>query len=229
MNESHAPGPQTAAPVGPQTGAPLRPKPLGTSPKPDIMQRLRERTAAIHAATEGLPLMRNLLADDASISEYCRYLRTVHGVYLTIEPPLYAAVSPPLLSRLGIRPKLPALQRDLERLGSKIALPASGSPRRLQSAIAGEPGALGGLYVLEGATLGGQVIARRLRQHWADRPGLSFDFLEHRAAGPGNDWTRFRRTLTAWAGTNADSGRDAAVIDGALTVFEAMHRALADA
>lgn len=206
------------------------------------MQRLRERTAAIHTATEELPLMRNLLANDASISDYRRYLQALHGVYLTVEPALYAAVSPPLLSRLGIRPKLPALQRDLNRLGVRVALPTSGWPRRLREAVTGEPCALGGLYVLEGATLGGQQIARRLRQHWADQPGLPYSFLEHRADNPGHDWKRFRKTLIEWAETKAarrsvaegasdadvDTGRDAAVIDGALTVFETMHRALAD-
>jgi heme oxygenase len=195
------------------------------------MHRLRERTAAIHAATEALPLMRNLLAEDASISDYRRYLQALYGVYLAVEPALYAAVSPTLLSRLGIRPKLPALQRDLDRLGVRGAPPASALRQRLRETVTGEPCALGGLYVLEGATLGGQQIARRLRQRWADQPQLPFAFLEHRAANPGHDWKRFRQTLTDWAQSNAadaEAGRDAAVVDGALAVFAAMHRAFAD-
>ncbi|WP_295542390.1 biliverdin-producing heme oxygenase [uncultured Thiohalocapsa sp.] len=141
---------------------------------PGLMRRLREHTAAIHAATEALPLMQTVLGPQPSNAGYGHYLLTLHGVYAALEPALYAAVPPPLLTALGIAPKLPALQQDLRALrGSAAAEPPpaedlrSEIDRRLSAAGTQRTAmALGGLYVLEGATLGGQVIARRLRSHW---------------------------------------------------------------
>jgi len=204
------------------------------------MPRLRERTARIHAATEELPLMRALLAPTADAATYGRYLGALHGVYLAVEPVLYANVSPALLSLLGVRPKLLALQQDRAALamrldaspGASAALPAPGLPRRMRAAVQDEPAAVGGLYVLEGATLGGRVIARRLRQQWGPDCEMPFAFLEFRGANPGSEWRRFGNGINLWCAQHPDG--DAArvgdrVIAGAIAVFEAMHQAFRDA
>ncbi len=141
---------------------------------PALMRRLREHTAVVHAATEALPLMQTVLGPQPSGAGYGHYLLTLHGVYAALEPALYAAVPPPLLTALGIAPKLPALRQDLLALrGSAAAMPPPSEDLRseidrcLSAAGAQRTAtALGGLYVLEGATLGGQVIARRLRSNW---------------------------------------------------------------
>ena len=146
--------------------------------------------------SKALPLMRALLSPTADADAYCRYLAALHGIYLAVEPKLYAAVSPPVLSLLGVRPKLPALEQDLAALassrcgliGALAALPARDLPGRIRAAVQGEFAALGGLYVLEGATLGGRVIARRLRQQWGPESGMPFAFLEFRSANPGREW-----------------------------------------
>jgi len=191
---------------------------------PGLMQRLRQQTADIHAATEDLPLMRALLAPHALVVDYRRYLEALHEAYLATEPALYAAASPALLQSLGVRPKLPALQRDLAALGAD---PAAARPRPLHAAAGGEAAALGGLYVLEGATLGGRMIARRLRQRWGQRPELPFAFLEFAGERPGSEWRRFGGALEVWA--VAHPWVDEAIIDGAIAVFWAMHEALAEA
>lgn len=215
------------------------------APSADIMPRLRERTAGIHAATEELPLMRALLAPTADANTYRHYLGALQAVYLAVEPVLYANLSPALLSALGVRPKLPALQQDLAALairldaspGESPALRAPGLSSRIRAAVQGEPAALGGLYVLEGATLGGRVIARRLRQHWGPNCNMPFAFLEFRGANPGSEWRRFGNAINLWC---AQHDGDAAglgdppligdqVIEGAIAVFESMHQAFRDA
>jgi len=196
-------------------------------PRTDIMRRLRERTASIHASTEALPLMHKLLAPHADVAHYRRYLTALHAVYLAVEPRLYAFVTPDLVQQLGLRPKLPALQRDLNALGVGPGMPAIGLSKRVQVIVQNEPAALGGLYVLEGATLGGRVIARRLRKQWGGAGDLPFFFLEFRGADPAGEWRQFGRGMqdraTAWAARDGDA--DNAIIAGAVTVFEAMHRA----
>jgi heme oxygenase len=199
------------------------------TPAPDIMLRLRRDTAAIHAATEQLPLMAALLADEGTADDYRRYLSALHGIYLAVEPALYTAVPPTVLEQLGVRPKLPALRRDLAALGAPPAQPAAGWPSRLRAHVSSEPAALGGLYVLEGATLGGRVIARRLRARWRGQARrLPFEFLEFRGADPAGEWRRFsagvRARVEHWA--RAGNACDAAVVAGAVALFEAMHQSL---
>lgn len=102
----------------------------------------------------------------------------------------------------------------------------------MRAAVQDEPTALGGLYVLEGATLGGRVIARRLRQQWGPDCTMPFAFLEFRGANPGSEWRRFGNGISRWCTEHPDG--DAArigdrVIEGAIAVFEAMHQAFRDA
>lgn len=235
-----------------------------------LMRKLREHTAGVHAATEALPLMQTVLGPRPTTAGYRRYLLTLHGVYTAVEPALYAAIPATLLAELGIAPKLPALRQDLMALQPTAATTttagggsaATGPPSaedlrvRVDGLLAGNRAkrtatALGGLYVLEGATLGGQVIARRLRSHWLDASPdgdagdarhlprarqasrapapapLPTSFLEFRSRhGPG-DWRRFGTALEAWAAQVPDS--EPAVLNGALRIFEAMHTAFAKA
>jgi len=192
-----------------------------------IMQRLRERTAGIHAETERLPLMAALLDPGITPADYARYLAALHGVYASVEPALYAALSPTLVTRLGVRPKLPALQRDIAALGLSPCLPASAPPPRPRVVVDGQAAALGGLYVLEGATLGGRVIATRLQRVPGPHMGLPLSFLNFHGAEAGAAWRRFSAAMTELC--RQAQAQDDAVAAGALAVFEAVHCALREA
>ncbi len=201
------------------------------------MRRLRAHTAELHAQTEELPLMRALFL--AEPQHYLRYLQALHIIYGALEPPLYAALPSSLIADLGVTPKLPALTRDLAALGGRrdgtgmdrtpiepdlapplpMALPTSREQRI--------GAALGGLYVIEGATLGGQVIARRLTADWPDAIPPPLDFLEFRHRCAHNDWRQFGAALTAWAEQHPDASD--AILAGAVSAFELTHDALADA
>lgn len=193
----------------------------------DLMDRLRLDTAAVHAATEVLPLMAALLAPTVTRADYRRYLAAVHAVYAAVEPVLYAALPRDTLARLPVRPKLAALQQDLVCAGGGLAaaaLPARGWPTRARVLIDNPAAALGGLYVLEGATLGGRVIARRLQDRLGD--GLPLGFLLFQTQDPAPAWRRFGEALRRAAAALGAS--EDAVVGGARAVFEAMHAALAE-
>jgi heme oxygenase (biliverdin-IX-beta and delta-forming) len=205
------------------------------APSAALMQRLREHTAAVHDATEDLPLMRHVLTQQPTPAGLAQYLGAMHGIYAAVEPALYAAVSPAQLTALGIRPKLPALRRDLATLG-RLDGSMQTTPAGLESELRGllttaggnaEAAALGGLYVLEGATLGGQLIARRLGEHWACDGPLPVAFLDFRAGHEQTDWRRFGAAVEDFA--QRHPGKDAAVLDGALAVFALMHTAMRSA
>ncbi len=201
------------------------------------MRRLREHTATVHAATEALPLMRHVLTEHPTAAGYRVYLSALHGVYLTVEPALRAAVPATLLDTLGVAPKLPALQQDLRALMDALPGPVPPLPTRGDGAamrqLLDHPGrprvatALGGLYVLEGATLGGQVIARQLRSRWPVGQALPTGFLELRLNQPGHGWRGFGAALERWAARHP--GSEHAILAGAMGVFNLMHAAIAAA
>jgi heme oxygenase (biliverdin-IX-beta and delta-forming) len=145
------------------------PAPASPSP-PGLLSALRLATAAAHASVERLPAMERLTSAAVTLDDYRGYLCAIARLYGTLEPPLYAALRaglPPAMrtgppADLGLRPKSPALLRELDAHG--LPAPELGEgpvPADLSSA-------LGSLYVLEGATLGGRVIARHLRRYLGD-------------------------------------------------------------
>lgn len=127
---------------------------------PLVIVALRRATEHDHARLEA-----DLGLVDRSLTSarYRRVLEALHGYHAAVEEPLRAIRGVASLALdLDRRRKLALLDRDLRALGldegALAEIPvASGAavPRAV-----GE--ALGCLYVLEGATLGGQIISRRL-------------------------------------------------------------------
>jgi heme oxygenase len=78
---------------------------------------------------------------------------------------------------------------------------------------------LGWLYVLEGATLGGAVIARHVRRAGTvPAAALSFHTLYGRSLGA--RWREYHAAVAAWVGE--DARRADAVVAGALATFAAL-------
>ncbi|EGF31150.1 bacteriophytochrome heme oxygenase BphO [Oxalobacteraceae bacterium IMCC9480] len=141
------------------------------APTPSTLhQQLRLATKEPHHALDHHPLMARLLAPDVSRDEYGDALAAMHGIYATTEAALltYLARSPELFDYASRR-KLPALEADLAALGRQAVAVTVPLP-----AIDGTGALFGMLYTLEGATLGGQFIAARLRQQGAGDLPMQF-------------------------------------------------------
>lgn len=121
-----------------------------------LLRVLRHETRDHHARAEAaLPLTR----PDLTREGYVRYLEGAFGLHARLEPRLVEVLAPHAAAlALAERQRLALLEADLAALGS----PAHALPLAPPLALAGVPEALGALYVLEGSTLGGQVLARRL-------------------------------------------------------------------
>ncbi|NEV60686.1 biliverdin-producing heme oxygenase [Thiorhodococcus minor] len=199
--------------------------PGGLNP-PCLALRLRHDTSEAHASVERLPVMVALMSDGATLDDYRRYLRIMAGVYSPLEERLYGALPGDLVERLGVRPKLPAVLRDLAEQGEAWT-PKPMPARRhdpLEPLTPGNESALvGGLYVLEGATLGGRTIARHLARILGEAFGAGrlLDFHGRRTS---RVWKHFSHELNALA----ESGRlDAdSVVRGALATFGYVDRSL---
>lgn len=181
-----------------------------------VMARLKADTRAQHDRAErALDLLRPDL-NEAHYRAALKHLRCGHhALEPVIEAVLRAALPFEDWAALDLpgRRKAPLLDRDLAALGQSgpPALPGPAAPAWLRA----EAHAWGAAYVLEGATLGGQVVRRHLR-----RAGLPEEALHYHGSygeAVGDRWRRFGQLLSqrhaaapdpaAFAGQAVDAAR----------------------
>jgi heme oxygenase len=158
---------------------------LAVSP---ILEGLRAATAAAHARLEaGLDLLGEPLSRDRFVAVLSRFL----GFHRAWEPAVARALGPEALAERG---RTALIEADLERLGMAPTAIAALPVCAAAAAVGGPAGALGSLYVVEGSTLGGQVIARALKDApWLPPGGLSY--FDPYGARTGAMWRAFRSFL----------------------------------
>ncbi|MCQ4085410.1 biliverdin-producing heme oxygenase [Saccharibacillus sp. JS10] len=167
-----------------------------------ILERLKNESAPYHDRVEANPYASAIMSGTIDLHEYKQYLALFYGFIAPLER--QAEASPGLESSgydLSARRKTPMLEKDLMELGmssQEIAdIPLS---EELPDVSTAEQ-LLGTFYVIEGSTMGGQFITRKLLGTLAITPdsGLSYfnAYGEHSRAR----WGEFRELLLA-AGTN---------------------------
>lgn len=149
-----------------------------------VLAAIREATGAAHEELEtGLDVLSRL----GTLDGRRRLLADFHALY----EPAEGALAPRLAAVPGLayaeRLKLPLLLDDLRALGGQTPAPAE-APRLREL-----PHALGFAYVLEGATLGGRVIRKRVAAAGQSFTGLSFFDAYGPAAG--RRWMDFCEVL----------------------------------
>ncbi len=169
---------------------------LSTS-APTILKRLRSETSERHAALEHqLPLVDPRLSRDG----YRTILEGFFGYYAPLEVQLSgASVWAELEFDFAERQKVPELEKDLVVLGSTAEeltrLPQCAELPELETI----PQILGCLYVIEGSTLGGQVITRHLQANLGITPETGGAFFAGYGAKTGSRWQAFGAMITAAA------------------------------
>lgn len=161
-----------------------------------ILQRLRAETQENHKRLES---RLDLLERALSLERYRELVARFYGFYVPMESCLEAICREALPQvEYSQRRKLPWLVQDLERLGLSReqveALPMCAQLPEVREAAQ----ALGCLYVLEGSTLGGQIISRHLQSvHGLDAENGAAFF---RSYGPqiGPMWRAFGAAITAY-------------------------------
>lgn len=159
-------------------------------------QRLKQATETAHRRLEArLPLLDNGL----TITEYRRLLRTFFGFYVPLESTLDACQVPALRADLACRRKSWWLLEDLLSLGETHS--AIGALPLCQEIppITGQADMLGALYVVEGATLGGQVILKSLRRSLGTSADQHVRFFMSYGPHVSQMWAAFLRILEAGA------------------------------
>jgi heme oxygenase (biliverdin-IX-beta and delta-forming) len=178
----------------------------------EFLRHLKEATRPYHDRIEaGIDFLR----PDFTLQEYARLLRRLYGYYGPVEACLAAHPWEAVGLDFPRRRKLPRLETDLRALGDALAdldrLPRCSRLPPLHTLS----GAFGCLYVLEGATLGGQVITRHLRHGLAwEAPGGAF--FGSYGQEVGSMWQEFRQCLARHAD---DPVRQDRVVDAARKTF----------
>jgi heme oxygenase len=156
----------------------------------------------------------------ASLETYGAMLDSLFGFYSAVEPELVVGAASITGLNLGERAKTPLLIDDLLSLGRSpaqlVALPRATGILRLD-----EPSrALGALYVLEGATLGGKVIEREAQRRLGLDRRAGTAFFGAYGSDVGRRWREFRDVLER----EARALEAGVMLDAASETFTAVER-----
>ena len=187
----------------------------GPSP---LHQQLKRETAGLHKRLEA---QLGLFEPDFSVHRYVQVLKIFYGFYAPVEASLVrlTAVSPPLGFPLRARSEL--IESDLLALGlSRRDLAELRRCTNLPRLSCREDMA-GCLYVLEGACLGGQVIAPTLRQRLAVDKDSGASFFVGDADATSARWILVLTWLDALVRAGA---RSEAIAASACATFLALAR-----
>jgi heme oxygenase len=174
-------------------------------------QALREATHAWHQRVEKLPLFRQLLSPDLTEDNLRQTLTVLHDFYRQVEP----AIQPyfPPTAQLPYLPKSTSLAADVTLLRGQI------QPQFSCYEMTNAAAAWGARYVLEGAALGGQVIARHLQRTLpVTAANLQFYRATAEIAPP---WQQFITSLSTELPTPAEIQKAATA---AVDLFQLLHR-----
>jgi heme oxygenase len=185
----------------------------------DIMTALKVETADLHKRVESLmPFFnRNL-----SFERYAATLASFLGFYEPLEHKLTKIRD---LQAVGIdlyeRQRAHLLRADLRALGltlQQIAeLPRCQDLPRLEDSSDG----LGCLYVLEGSTLGGQLIARELSRRFEIDGNSGASFFHSYGFNVGGKWMEFCSVVRRYVD---DSGKRRKTLDSASNTFNSFEK-----
>lgn len=181
-----------------------------------VMQRLKKETRKYHDAIEsqiGLP---------KTLAQYDLMLARFLGIYRPLETRLNQIAG---LDCTGIclnaRQKTPLLRADLEARGwSQEAIDCVPLCKHLPS-VSNTAGALGCLYVMEGATLGGQVISRQLNKDLGITVETGGFFFAGYGADVGYMWSAFGACVAQYS---VSREVEDVIVGAACATFEALGR-----
>lgn len=162
----------------------------------DILERLRTDTAEAHRQIENNDYARSMMNQSMTLSQYTEYLKLFYGFLRPLEQ---HAISSGLPQQLGldmdIRGKTALLEQDLLHFGVTREqldtlplcdrLPDISTPARL----------IGSMYVIEGSTLGGQIITKQLMKFLPVEPGAGISYFHGYGQETREQWQSFRELV----------------------------------
>ncbi|MCE4224036.1 biliverdin-producing heme oxygenase [Methylobacterium sp. C25] len=162
-----------------------------------LHSRLRAATAQAHEALE-----RDLdwEARTSTLEGYLGLLVLMRGFHAGFEPAIGRALDDETF--FGPRRRLDRLDADLACLGLDPGTITT-LPTITPIALASPAAAYGALYVLEGSTLGGQVIGRSIAERHGPEIAAACSYYRGHGRDTGRMWNAYRARLEALDGDEA--------------------------
>lgn len=185
-----------------------------------IMKKLKEATRQQHEEMETTVDIMNRMF---SLEDYKKLLKKFYRFYSVIEPRIATVDLGMFGLDFGKRRKTELLENDLKSLdinGGRDMVEWTDLP-----CVDSAAQAFGCLYVLEGATLGGQVITRHLKQNLGLTPEKGGMFFNSYGADVGPMWKAFAESITNFAEHNND---DESIVDAAKDTFDSFRRCMVE-
>lgn len=182
------------------------------TPSGAALVALRQSTASYHARIESLLG----LGGPFGRSHYGIVLQGFGAFLDTWEPRIARALPADVQAWFALGRRCALIHRDLRRLGlQRLAPEVDVCPR-----IDNPPQALGSLYVMEGAALGGQLIAAGLRRRLGIEADTGGAYFNGCGKGTAVRWREYREL--AGAALDGDRAARALACDAAVQTFEAL-------
>jgi len=178
-----------------------------------ILRKLKESTREQHEAVESAVDVMNRMF---TLDDYKALIGRFRKFYAAYEPTLPIKELRDAGFDYNTRRKLPSLNADAEVLG--ITGEESFDELPTISTLAK---AFGSLYVIEGSTLGGQVISRHLKEHLGITPENGGAFFNSYGSDVGRMWKEFGEAITNFSG---DGNADREIIQGATETFDSIRK-----
>lgn len=176
---------------------------------------LKNATASHHARIE---TALELLHPNISLESYRELLEGMYGFYALWEAQIANLIAEPSLVFYSDRWKLPLLHEDLCYLGhtnqTLLNLPVIPS----LPAISTPAHALGSMYVIEGSTLGGKLIAKHMNQYLGVTAEKGCAFF----SAYGNQAAHYWREFSEMVELHVSASEIDTVIASACATFNAM-------
>lgn len=183
-----------------------------------LLLRLREATTDLHKRVEtSVDFRRSFASRDA----YEHLLQRLYGFYSPFERTIEVWDVPKLRLELASRRKSPLLEADLRVTGATPGSTASFAGCSGLPVIRSHANAIGALYVVEGATLGGEVIARILEKQLGVTAAAGGSFFASYGTRVREMWAVFGEAATRYCDTDAKCDQ---AVDGAVATFESFAR-----
>jgi heme oxygenase len=172
-----------------------------------LHETLKSATKQNHDKLEQLMYVNDIMSGTLTLQHYKQILTTNYLVHKAYEAFLFDNLSTDVAQQLNIthRQKLPALIADMEAVN--IDLPTFANEEEI-SFEKTDASILGALYVLEGATLGGSVIVKRLKTN-PELSTLNLNFNYYQVYG--SELIPYWKTFCAVLDQQTEDGYYAAV------------------
>lgn len=155
-----------------------------------ITERLKSETAEQHKATEAVSFGHKIMSGTLTLDEYKILIEKNYILHALIENALTVSDLVPADLELGVRLKTQSLFDDLVLLNHPIpAIP------QVTINYATTADALGAMYVVEGATLGGAYILKALQRNPTFALIGKFNYYSVYGEKIGTNWKNFQEGL----------------------------------